>query len=58
MKELLHKLQEIKMIADNSNPVIADLVQEAIQHLIDNPTFTKEEVMEKLNRLEGLETND
>ena len=58
MEQLLNKLQEIRMLAENTNPVIEDLAQEAIQHLIDNPTFTKEEVMEKLNRLDGIETND
>ena len=58
MEQLLEKLQEIKRIAVNSSPVIEDLTQEAIQYLIDNPTFTKEEVMEKLNRIEGIETDD
>ena len=58
MEQVLEILQEIRLIGETSNPVVQDLADKAINLMLNNPTFTKDEVMDILNRKEGIIVDD
>jgi len=58
MEEVLEILQEIRGIGEASNPVVGDLATKAINIILNNPTLTHKEMMDILDRKEGIDSND
>ena len=55
MEKLLELAQEIKWLSETSSPTIHDLSCEMVEYILDNPMFSKEEIMQMLNRRDNIE---
>jgi len=58
MEQVLEILQEIRGIGETSNPVVGDLATKAINLILNNPTLTHKEMIEILDRKEGIDPKD
>ena len=58
MEEILKILQEIRDIGEVSNPVIQGLAEKAMRLVSENHLYTKEEVLNILDRRDGIEVED
>ena len=55
MREIIKLATEIKSIAETSSPVIFDLSEKLLHILELEEIYTKEEVMEVLDRRDGID---
>jgi len=58
MKEIRKIVDEIVTLAEPVSPVIYDLSKELQDILTDNTIYTHAEVMDILNRIEGIERDE
>ena len=56
MEKLKQLLKEIEWLSSTSSGVINDMAQEALRILDTKDFYTKEEIMQMLNRRDNIET--
>ena len=58
MEEIKQIIKEISWLAESSSPVMHDMAELALEKLNSNTFYTHNEVLEILNRKEGIETEE
>lgn len=58
MEEIKQIIKEIVWLAETHSPTIHDLAEIALEKLNSNTFYTHNEVLEILNRKEGIETEE
>jgi hypothetical protein len=58
MEELKQKIKDMEHIAQDSNPVLYDMICELLDFIENNTLYTHYEVLEIINRKEGIESEE